>query len=103
MLRGALHAIVDLAELEVGDGLAVDANALVEAHQMRRRVQPGLVPGDTQDGRQRRRSGTFAVGAGNEHAGETPLGMAERFQHLAHVGQVELVRGSACQLVPEGV
>src|SRR5208283_1259957 len=103
LLCGALDAVVDLAELDVGDGFAVDANALVDAHQMGRAVQRSLVSGSAQDGRQGSGGRTFTVGPRDEHAGETALGIAERGQHLAHVGQVELVRGRDGQFVSQCV
>src|SRR5271166_1251667 len=103
LLCGALDAIVNLAELDIGDGLAVDANALVDTHEMGRAVEGGLVSGGAQDGRQRCCSGAFAVGSGDQDAGETALRVAQRSQHLEHVGEVELVRRCGGELVSEGV
>ena len=103
VLRSALDAIVHFAELRVGDGLAVNANPLVDANQVRRTVERGPVSGDAQDRGKHRSGRAFAVGSRNQHAGETPLGMAEGVQHLAHIGQVELVRRRAGELVPQRV
>ena len=81
LLRRALDAIVNRAELDIGDGFAVHPNALVDAHQMRRAVERGLVSRNPQNRRQRRRRRAFAVGSGDQHAGKAPLGMAQRLQH----------------------
>src|SRR5947209_7298146 len=61
-LRARLaHAIIDLSELRLRDGLAVDLDALIDVDQMRRGVEPGLVSSGAADAGERGRSGTFAV------------------------------------------
>jgi len=91
LLRGVLDAFVDGTELNVGDGLAVDPHALVDANEMGRAVERSLVSGDAQDGRERCAGGAFAVGSGDEHAGKTALGIPQRRQHLTHIDEIELV------------
>ena len=66
-------------------------------------VERGLVSGCAKDGRQSGGSRAFAIGPGDEHAGKSALRIADCSQHLAHVGQVEFVRGSGGQFVAEGV
>ncbi len=99
----ALDAIVHFAKLWVRDSFAVHANALVDANEVRGTVERSSVSGGTQDRRERCRGRAFAVRPRNQHAGETAFGMAERLQHLAHIGQVELVRGRAGELVSQRV
>ncbi len=101
LLGSALDPIVNLAELNVGNGLAVDPDALIDAHQVRRAVKSSLVSRRAQDRRQRGRGRAFAIGPGHQYAGKTSLRIAQRRQHLPHIRQVELVRRSAGQLMPE--
>ena len=94
---------VDLAELHIGNRLVIHANAFVDAYQVRRTVEPGLVAGSAQDGRQGRSRRAFAVGAGDQHAGEAALGIAQRRQQFAHIRQIELVRRRRGKLVSKRV
>src|SRR5215510_15371590 len=54
---------------EIGFGylLAVESYPLLNANQMRRGVQCGLVPGDTSDRINHRRDRALSVGAGDNH------------------------------------
>src|SRR5450755_1324712 len=63
-LGSAVDYVVEQSEIFVGDGGAVEANALVDADQMRRSVEASLKAGGLQDGCQRSSGGTLAVGAG---------------------------------------
>ena len=90
-------------EVVIADGLAVDANAFVDAHQVRRRVQPGPQPGSTQNRCQRGGSRALAVSARYQYPGNTPLGMFQPGQQHPHVRQVELASRRLRQLVTERV
>ena len=73
----------------VGNGLAVDADALVEPDQVRRGVKADAVPGLLQDGGQGRRDGTLAVGSGNVDGREGVLRIAEALENVANGRQAE--------------
>ena len=77
-----MAAIVD-TEVERGEGVirdfgAVDADALVGAREMRRRVQPSAQAGSGQDGSQRRGGRPFAIGAGDQNRAKTLVRIAKR-------------------------
>ncbi len=103
VLSGLLDAVVYRAKLGIRNLFPVYANTLVDPHQMRRAVKPGLVAGRAQDRGECRGGGSFAVGAGDQHAGKAAFRIAQRQQHLANVAQIELVRRRRGQLVPERV
>src|SRR5208282_2792947 len=100
-LGGAVDHVMEQGEIVVGDGFAIEANALVDAYQMRRGVEPGPEAGSLQDGRQSRGGGTLAVGARDQHRGKAILGISQRSEQHAHVRQVELVRRRLRQLVAQ--
>ena len=60
-----LHLLEERQQRLVGQFLAIDADALVEAQQVRRGVQPHPVAGRAQDGIQHGAGGALAVGAGH--------------------------------------
>ena len=102
-LGGAVDDVVDHGELIVGDGISVEANALVDGHQVGRGVEAGLESGSMKDGGEGCGGRALAVGSGDEHGGESFLRIAERAEQHTHVGQVELVRRSLRQFVTQGV
>ena len=99
--RCLLYPRVHLGELGIADQLAIHADTLVHANKMRRGVKASVKLCRLQNGSKLRRGGAFAVGAGNQHAGKTPLGMPKRVEQHAHVGQIKFVRRSLRQLVAE--
>ena len=63
--REWLYILGQLADIRIGDLFAVDLNALVEADEIRRGVQTGLVARLAQDGGDHRAGRALAVGAGH--------------------------------------
>ena len=102
-LGGAVDHIVEQREIVVADGLAIEANPLIDANQMRRSVEPRLQPGRLQDGCQRCSGRTLAVGTSDQHGWKTIFRMSQRRQQHAHVCQIELVRRRLRQLVAQRV
>ena len=78
-----LDVLGQLADILVGDLLAVDLNALVEADQIRRGIQAGPVACLAQDGRDHRAGRALAVGAGHMDKFALPLGMAHHVEQGA--------------------
>ena len=71
----------------VGDQLAGDADALVEADQMRRGVDVDALARRLGDGAQEGAGAALAVGAGDvDHRRQAALGMAERRQQAVAAG-----------------
>ena len=66
---GGMNARPGRGEIMVRNIFAVDADAFVDAFQVRRSVEAGAQPGGAQDGFEHRGCGTFAVGPGDVHAG----------------------------------
>ena len=90
VLRGLVDAEVEAGEVSSGsremsrdnDGCqmaaAVDADALVDANEMRRGVERGAIAGGGEDAGQRGGSRAFAVGPGDQDGGELALRIAQR-------------------------
>ena len=104
---GVVDLEVEAGEVVVGDGVAVDLDALVDADEVGRGVEAGAVAGGGEDAGERGGGGAFAVGSGDEDGGEGGLGVAERCGEDAHVGEVELAAGRSGrgggEFVAEGV
>ena len=100
---GPVDHIMEHGEIVVGDRFAIEANPLVDANQMRRRIEPRLQPRSLQNGRQSSGRRTFAVGARDQHSWETILRMPQRREQHAHVRQIELVRRRLRQLVAQRI
>jgi hypothetical protein len=98
-LGGAVDYVVEEREIVVADGFAIEANALIDAKQMWRSIEPGLQSGSLKDGCQRRRCRALAVSADDEHSWKTVFRMPQCGQQHAHVRQIELVRRRLGQFV----
>ena len=66
------------------DHLAVDLEPLPEIHHIGADGQAGLVTGSRQDGSRHGRQAALAVGAGNMHALQLLLGVAQVCQQIPH-------------------
>ncbi len=86
---GAFHRCEVRYQVRSGDGLAVDAAALLEMHQVRRGVDTRAVARLQRHGLQHGAGGTLAVGArhGDHGAAE---GQAHAARDLAHAGQAHV-------------
>ncbi len=102
-LGGAVDHIVEQREIVVGDGLAIEANPLIDANQMRRSIESRLQPGSLQDGCQSCSGGTLAVGAGDQDSWKAIFRMSQCRQQHAHVCQIEFVRRRLRQFVAQRV
>ena len=78
-------------EIGVGDVSAVDADALVDALEVRRGIKTSAQAGSAKDGVEKSGGGTFAVGAGNMDTGHSAVGIAESFCEDGDVAQVEFL------------
>ena len=65
------------------------ANALVDAHQVRRGVEAHAQSRGAQNAGQHHRGGTFSVGSGDVHGGNRALGISQAVGEDADVGEVE--------------
>src|SRR5208282_4292702 len=79
------------SEIVVVDFQAVDANALVDALQVRRGVEAGAGAGGVKDGFEDRSGRSLAVGAGDVDAGDGAVGRAETLGEAGDVFEVELL------------
>ena len=102
-LGGAVDHVMEQREIVVVDRLAIEANPLIDANQMRRCIESCLQPGSLQDGRQRGGRRTLAVGAGDQHSRKAIFRMPQCRQQHPYVGQIELVRRRLRQLVAQRV
>ena len=102
-LRRPAHYVVERREIVVADRLASEANPLIDAHQVRRRVEPRLQPRSLQDRRQSGARRTLAVGARDQHRWKTIFRMPQRRQQHANVRQIEPVRRRLRQLVAQRI
>ena len=102
-LGGAVDHVMEQSEIVVADGLAIEANPLVNADQMRRSIESRLQSGSLQDGRESSGGRTLAVGAGDQHRRKTIFRMPQRGQQHVHVREIELVRRRLRQLVAQRV
>src|ERR1700722_20379065 len=104
---GLIDVEVEAGKVFVGDGSAVDLDALVDADQMGGGVEGGAVVGSGEDAGEGGGGGAFAVGSGDEDRGEGGLRFAEGRGEDAHVGEVELATGrggrGGSELVAQGV
>src|SRR5580700_11365591 len=78
-------------EIFVRDVLATDANALVDALEMRRGVEARAQTRGAQDGFEHRGRGAFAVGAGDMRAGRGALRLAESLRKNGDIFEAELL------------
>ena len=85
-----VDAEVEPGKVLVADGRTVDANALVDALEMRRGVEADAVASALQDRGQSGSGRTLAVGAGNQYGAKSLFRMAERFDQRAHLLKTEL-------------
>ncbi len=92
---GVVDAEVEAGEVVVGDLAGVDADALVDAGEVRGGVEGGAVAGGGEDAGEGGGGGAFAVGSGDEDGGEGELGGAEGAGEDAHVVELELAAGAA--------
>ena len=93
-LGGVIDEEVEAGEVVVGDfGEGViwpaELDALVDAAQVRGGIERGAVAGGGEDAGEGSGGGAFAVGAGDQDAGEAVLRVAESGAEGAHVGEVE--------------
>src|SRR5208337_436612 len=102
-LGGAVDYVMEQSEIVVADGLAIEAYALVNADQMRRRIKASPESGSLQDGAESSGGRTLAVGAGDQHRRKTIFRMSQCGQQNPHVRQVELVRRRLRQFVAQCV
>ena len=86
---GVVDVEVEAGEVVVGDGGAVDPDALVDAGEVRGGVEGGAVAGGGEDAGERGGGRALAVGSGDEDGGESGLRIAEGGGENAHVGEVE--------------
>src|SRR5712691_4855476 len=86
----ALDASEGFGKSFLADLPAIDENALVDLHEMRRSVQSGAKAGVAEDGFEESRGRAFAVGAGNMRAGVSAIGAAQAFGKHGDVFKVEL-------------
>ncbi len=70
-------------------------DALVDAGEVRAGVKAGAVAGGGEDGGEGRGGGAFAVGSGDEDAGDGGVRVAERGGEPAHVLEIELAARDA--------
>ena len=101
-----VDAEVEAGKILVGDGRAVNADALVDALKVRRGVKAHAVAGALENRGERGCRGAFAVGAGDEHGAKTLLRMAEGFDQRAHLLEPKLaprLTGGRVQLADSGV
>src|SRR6185437_6391710 len=84
-LSSAVDHVMQQGEFVIAYGRPINANAFVNAHQMRGGVKARMQSGDLKDRSKRRRRGPFSVRACDQHARELALGMFERAQQYAHV------------------
>ena len=89
-LGGGIDLEVEAGEVVVGDGVAVDLDALVNAREMGRRVKGGAVAGGSEDAGEGGGRGALAVGSGDQDRGKAVLGVAEGAGQDAHVLEIEL-------------
>ncbi len=83
-----LHLGERVEQRRVGDELAGEPDALVEAHQMRRGVDVHAPAGRLADRAQEGAGAALAVGAGDmDHRRQAPLGMAELGEQRAAAGR----------------
>ena len=75
----------------IRDVLAIDANALVDALEVGGGVQTGAQAGGAQDRFEHRSRRSFAVRAGDVHAGNPEVRIAERFGEQSDVRQPKLL------------
>ena len=68
----------------LGDGRAADLHALGVAHELRRRVERRGEALPRQDGGREAARGRLSVGAGDLHALEREVGVAELGEHVLH-------------------
>jgi len=89
-LDGVGDGVEGGSELGVAGGDALHRDALVDADQVGRGVEPGAVVCLPQDGVHQGGHRALAVGAGNMDGDELSLRVAEAFQYGADVVQVPL-------------
>jgi hypothetical protein len=77
LLRRLVNAEVEAGEVIVGNLGVIDADALVDALQMRRGVEADVRAGGGEDGGQCGCRGAFAVGSGDEHGAKMLMRVAE--------------------------
>ena len=91
---GSVDAGPGRGEILVRNIFAVDADALVDAFQVRRSVQTGAQSSRAQDGFQHRGRGAFAVGSGDVRAGRGALRLAEIFRKNRDIREAEFLHAS---------
>jgi hypothetical protein len=80
----------NVAEQTFANRFAVDGDALLDACQVRRRIQASAVPRVPDRTFDHRADRTFAIGPGDVNRGEAFLGVSERLEKAADVVEPEL-------------
>src|SRR5438105_12988190 len=96
LLDQVLQACDKWREGGIAACLTVDAYALVDSLEVRRRVQTGTKSRAPKDGFQKSRRRAFAVGSGNVRAGVSAVRTPESFRKNSNIFEVELRRRSLC-------
>src|SRR5438309_8783606 len=76
IMRAAFNAVIDDGKFGVADWLLVDLDTLIHAQQVRRGIESGAIASRLHDAGERRRRGTFAVGAGDQYTLQLALRIA---------------------------
>ena len=89
---GELDLYQQAGQLRRGDGLAVDLNAFLDAAEMGRGEQAGVVAGPAKDGRQHGGRRAFALAAGHVHDAQALLRITKALEQPPHTVELEVAR-----------
>jgi len=95
LLACVMDAEVEACKVVVGDLRASDADTLIGADEVRRRIEAGAEARGCGNGGERGRGGAFAVGAGNEDRPELLVRIAKSRKERADLVEGELATGLA--------
>jgi hypothetical protein len=87
---GFVYLEVEAGKVFVGDGDAVDLDALVDADEVGRGVEAGAVASGREDAGEGSGGRAFAIGSGDQDRGKGLLRVSESGGEGAHVGEIEL-------------
>jgi hypothetical protein len=97
-----VYAEVEARKGLVADFHAIEANALIHAGQVRRRVEACALSGGGEDGGQRGSGRALAIGSGDENGGKAPVRIAEGREQDPNLIQREFAPGLPGALVKLG-